>query len=157
MPNAFEPEWQSEYPPFKVRSTQLARQAGARELGASVYEIDPGGRVSPFHIHHGNEELLVVLAGAPTLRTPQGERELIPGEVAAFPAGPEGAHQVLNRSDSPARVLIVSTMRSPDVVEHLDSGKVLTRIGPKGGAGQTQVAAFKRDDAVEPMSGEADA
>ena len=154
MPNAFEPEWQSEYPPFKVRSTQLARQAGARELGASVYEIDPGGRVSPFHIHHGNEELLVVLAGSPTLRTPQGERELAPGEVAAFPAGPEGAHQVLNRSDGPARVLIVSTMRSPDVVEHLDSGKVLTRTGSKSGPGQAQVAAFNRADAVEPMSGE---
>ena len=153
MPNAFEPEWQNEYAPFKVRSSQLARLAGARELGASVYEIEPGGRVSPFHIHHANEELLLVLAGTPTLRTPQGERELSPGEVAAFPAGPEGAHQVLNRSGEPARVLIVSTMRSPDVVEHLDSGKVLTRTGTKG-PGQAQVSAFKRSDAVEPMSGE---
>jgi uncharacterized cupin superfamily protein len=153
VPNAFEPEWQHEYEPFKVRIMQVGRQAGARELGASVYEIDPGGRVSPFHVHHANEELLLVMSGRPTLRTPKGERELDAGEVVAFPPGPEGAHQVLNNSDQPARVLVVSTMRSPDVVEHLDSGKLLASTGPQG-FGQGQVTAFRRADAVEPMTDE---
>ena len=57
---------------------------------------------------------MVVLSGRPRLRTPEGERELEPGAVVAFPRGPDGAHQVTNPGDEPARVLLVSTMNFPD-------------------------------------------
>jgi quercetin dioxygenase-like cupin family protein len=81
-PNALEPEWDVELsvPPFLARAMRLGAHAGARELGATLYEIDPGGTIAPYHVHHGNEELLLVLSGAPQLRTPDGVREL--------PAGP---------------------------------------------------------------------
>ena len=155
MPNIFEPEWEHAFEPFRVRIYSVGRHAGGRDLGASVFEVEPGGRTSPFHVHHANEEMLFVLQGRPTLRTAAGERELSPGDAVGFPAGPEGAHQVLNRSEEPVRVLIVSTMRMPDVVEHLDSGKLLALTGSQH-PGQGQVAAFRRDDSVEPMTGEAD-
>ncbi len=45
----------------------MGARAVAEKLGASVYETAPGGRISPLHVHHGNEEM-VVLAGRPTLR-----------------------------------------------------------------------------------------
>lgn len=48
-------------------------------LAMSVYELLPGQTQCPYHFHHGNDELLVVLRGTPTLRTPEGERELRPG------------------------------------------------------------------------------
>jgi uncharacterized cupin superfamily protein len=151
MPNVKSPEWEAELP--GLRGARIGRQAGSSALRATLYEVEPGGRVSPLHVHHANEELLVVLAGTPTLRTADGERELADGELVAFPPGPGGAHQVLNRSGAPARVLIASTAIFPEVAEHLDSDKFLILTGPFGEPG-SQAYAFRRGDAVPPMEGE---
>jgi uncharacterized cupin superfamily protein len=133
-PNIHTPEWEAELPPpFSGRGQRVGAAAGARELGATLYEIDPGGAVAPYHAHHGNEEMLVVLSGTPSLRTPEGVRRLEAGAVVAFPRGAEGAHRVLNRSGEPARVLLMSTMRFPDVAEHLDTGATLAILGPAEG------------------------
>ena len=68
-----------------------------------------------------------VVRGQPTLRTPEGERQLDEGDVVCFPRGKAGAHQVWNRSDSPIRVLMLSTLVTPEIVEYLDTGKVGAR------------------------------
>jgi len=134
-PNVLTPRWDAELdaPPFRVRGARVGHHANAGELGATLYEIAPGGRVSPYHLHHANEELLVVLDGTPELRTPAGVRTLEPGAVVAFPAGPDGAHAVRNPGDAPARVLLVSTMRLPDIAEHLDTGTTLAITGAGSG------------------------
>jgi uncharacterized cupin superfamily protein len=134
-PNTLEPEWdaQLDEPPFLARAMRIAARAGARELGATLYELDPGGTIAPYHMHHGNEELLLVLAGTPELRTPDGMRELAAGAAVAFPRGPAGAHSVTNRSAAPVRLLIVSTMHYPEVAEHLDTGTWLAVLGPAEG------------------------
>ena len=136
-PNVFEPSFDAEQdkPPFSWRRARLGRQAGSERLGASLFELPPGASSFPLHIHHANEELIVVLVGRPTLRTLDGERELRPGEVVACPAGRPGAHRIDNRSDEPARFLIVSTMISPEVNEYPDSGKVWARSFAPGAEG----------------------
>jgi uncharacterized cupin superfamily protein len=70
------------------------------------------------------EEWLLVVSGTPTLRAPEGERELARGDVVVFHEGPDGAHQLINRSAEPARVLIFSSESSLTVVHYPDSGKV---------------------------------
>src|SRR5215204_768970 len=107
MPNLFEPDWDAERddPPFRWRRARLARQAGARDLGASLFEVPPGAATFPLHAHFANEELLVVLAGRPTLTTRDAKRELAPGEVVAFPAGLAGAHRLDNTTDEVVRIL----------------------------------------------------
>jgi uncharacterized cupin superfamily protein len=134
-PNALHCGWDLDLPepPFASRIARVGVAAGASELGAAVFEIEPGGTISPYHVHHGNEELLVVLAGTPELRTPDGTRELATGAVVSFPRGAGGAHQVANHSPQTARVLVVSTMHFPDVVEHLDTGTWLAVTGPQDG------------------------
>ena len=128
-PSIRDPRWDAEQDqgPFRWRRARVGHQAGARELGASVFELPPGASTFPLHAHHANEEFLVVLAGRPTLRTADGERALTEGDVVSFPTGRAGAHRIDNRTDVPARVLIVSTMIGPDVVEHLDSEKLYAR------------------------------
>jgi uncharacterized cupin superfamily protein len=76
MANIFEPEeWvEREQPPLIGRASRVGAQAGGERLGATLYEIDPGGYGSPFHLHHGNEEMIIVLCGSPTLRTLDGTR-----------------------------------------------------------------------------------
>lgn len=135
-PNVFEPaSWDREIAdqPFRSRGLRVGAHAGATELGATLFEIDPGGTAAPYHLHHANEELLIVLSGQPELRTPAGTRTLEPGTVVAFPRGPDGAHRVANRGEEVVRFLMVSTMRTPDVAEHPDTGATLTITGPGEG------------------------
>jgi uncharacterized cupin superfamily protein len=125
MPADFEqPSWEADkYPGRHV--APLGAQAGAQELAANVYELDPGAVGSPLHVHHANEELLLVLAGTLSLRGPDGTQILPAGAVVSFPRGPAGAHSLVNRSDAPVRYLVVSTTNRPDVVEYLDTAATL--------------------------------
>jgi uncharacterized cupin superfamily protein len=100
------------------------RLGGGSLLGGSLYELPPGEKTWPYHYEVGCEEWLVVVSGRPTLRTPEGERELEAGDVAVFPDGPEGAHQLANRTDEPCRVLLLSSKGPVAVVHYPDSGKV---------------------------------
>lgn len=156
MSNFSEPEFDppSEREGFRGRRARLGRQAGAEHLGLSLFELEPGSAPFPLHYHLGNEEMLIVLAGEPSLRTPNGERPLAEGEVVAFPVGEEGAHQVVNRSDKPARVLILSEMNAPDVVVRPESNKISAFGRPPGAAGDGFHDAYFRRDAVDLWDGE---
>jgi uncharacterized cupin superfamily protein len=112
---------------WRSRDAWVGARLGAKLIGGSLYELEPGQKLWPYHVHHANEEWLVALSGRPTLRSPDGEQELAQGDVVCFPRGPAGAHQVINRTDVPARILMLSTMVVPEIVEYLDSGKVGSR------------------------------
>lgn len=127
LENALEPgEWDDygDIPPgWCTKPRRLVRRPGSK-LTMSVYVLDPGETHLPYHFHHGAEELLLVLEGTPTLRVPAGERELRPGDVAHFPPGAEGAHQVRNASDAQVRFVVAATTTTPEVVEYPDTGKL---------------------------------
>jgi uncharacterized cupin superfamily protein len=97
---------------------------GGPLLGATLYELERGNFVV-YHAHHGSEELLIVLRGRPTLRTPEGERELDEGEVVHFVRGPDGAHGLINRSDSVVRYVMAGAHVSPEVIEYPDQGRLV--------------------------------
>ena len=65
-----------------------------------------------------------MLAGTPTLRHPDGEDVLSPGDTICFAEGPDGSHKVTNQADETARVMIISTFARPAVAVFPDSGKV---------------------------------
>src|SRR3712207_2679424 len=105
-PNFDEPR---DRPGFRCRRARLGQQAGAVKLGASLWELPPGEAAYPYHFHLGEEELIVVLDGRPSLRTPDGWRELDEGAVVSFRVGEEGAHQLVNRGNEQVRFLSIST------------------------------------------------
>ena len=105
----------------------VGRRLNAELIGGSMYELEPGHKLFPYHTHHANEEWLLVLRGEPTLRTADGEQELREGDVAVFRRGKNGFHQVVNRTDAPIRVLMISTLLMPELVEYPDSGKIGAR------------------------------
>jgi len=129
MPNLLHPDWDAErdHEGFRWRRAFLGRQAGARKLGASLFAVAPGGATFPLHAHLANEELLLVLAGRPTLLGYGTQRELDEGEVVAFPAGRAGAHRLENRTDAEIRLVIVSTMLAPEVNLMLEDGTAWVR------------------------------
>jgi uncharacterized cupin superfamily protein len=109
--------------PDGVSIIQVAKRAGAELLGATVYAMEPGSRWGDLHVHHANEEMIVVLDGSPTIHTLDGSRELRAGDVVACLRGRRGAHRLTNDSDTSARVLIVSTMNMPEIVEYPEEGE----------------------------------
>jgi uncharacterized cupin superfamily protein len=128
-PNAFNPEFAATSAPdgFRCRGARLAEQAGSERLGMSLYELPPGERNFPYHWHTANEEMLIVLRGTVGLRGPDGWRELPEGAVVAFPRGEGGAHQMRNNTSEPVRFLMISEVRSPEVIVYPDSDKVGAR------------------------------
>ena len=91
-------------------------------LGASLIELLPGADDGPLHMHYGVEEMFFVLSGTPSVRTPDGEERLSPGDVVYFPEGPEGLHTFGNPTEQPVRMIGISTKRFPDVVAYPERG-----------------------------------
>jgi uncharacterized cupin superfamily protein len=80
----------------------VASPAGSSETAMYIYDIAPGESSSPYHYEYVEEWLLVV-AGTVAVRVPDGEHSLERGDLVRFPAGPAGAHKIMNKSDSPAQ------------------------------------------------------
>jgi uncharacterized cupin superfamily protein len=112
---------------WRSKDAWVGHHIGAELLGGSMYELEGRNKLWPFHTHHANEEWVVVLRGTPTLRTHEGEQLLQEGDVVCFPRGKDGAHQIINRSEGSIRVLMLSSLVSPDIVEYLDTGKIGAR------------------------------
>jgi uncharacterized cupin superfamily protein len=115
------------------RSKRLVEPGVA--LGASVYELGPGN-FNVYHFHHGSEELLIVLRGRPTLRTPEGERQLAEGEVVHFPIGPAGTHGVRNDTDEQVRYVVAGIRVSPEVVEYPELKQIAAQARTESQTGE---------------------
>ena len=102
---------------------KLAPLLGATRMAGSLYELPPGESNCPYH-YESNEEWLLVLSGAVTVRHPGGEDVLEAGDIVCFPAGPDGAHKLTNRSDGTVRMLMLSTKDFPAVAVYPDSDKI---------------------------------
>jgi uncharacterized cupin superfamily protein len=125
--NLFKPtDWDNENDRdgYRHKVTAFGKRLGATLLGGSLYELPPGEKTWPYHYEQGCEEWLLVVAGKPTLRSPDGEQQLEPGDVAVFPEGPDGAHGVSNGTDEPVRVVLFSSKSPLAVVHYPDSGKI---------------------------------
>jgi uncharacterized cupin superfamily protein len=122
-------EWErtEEREGWRSKDAWIGARLEAELIGGSLYELESGNKLWPYHTHHANEEWLIVVRGRPTLRRHDGEQELREGDVVCFRRGKDGFHQVLNRTDSPIRVLMLSTLITPDIVEYPDSGKIGSR------------------------------
>lgn len=152
MANIYEPSFEGGERPegFRARRARIGDELGSELIGASLWEVPPGEAAYPYHFHYADEELVIVLSGRPSLRTPDGVRELKEGEALRFPLGEEGAHQILNRTDELVTFLAISSSGRPDVIVYPDSDKIGVRL--PGGRGLR--AFFRRDDAVDYFDGE---
>ena len=126
----------------------VARAVGSTATLMFIYDVAPGERQCPYH-YEFEEEWLLVVDGTLVLRTPDGEHTVERGDVVCFAAGPTGAHQLINRTDSPARTLMFSSSRAPAVSVYPDSDKIGVWPGDK-----ENDLVFKRGSAVPWAEGE---
>jgi len=134
---------------YEVPFARIGPVVGGSLLGMSVYELSTGNSICPYHYEYPEEEWLIVLEGRPTLRDPDGEHELEPGDVVCFPSGPDGAHKVTNRGSGTVLVAMISTKARTAVAVYPDSDKV----GVWSGDGDVAML-VPRDAAVDYWFGE---
>jgi uncharacterized cupin superfamily protein len=135
---------------FRAGMAGLGRVTGATSTGISVYELPPGEAICPYHYEVGEEEWLLVISGRPTLRTPEGSRELSQWDVTFFPKGREGAHAVRNDTSEPVRVAMFSENRWPGASVYPDSDK----IGIWTGGDRSDDLMVRRSSGVDYYDGE---
>jgi uncharacterized cupin superfamily protein len=128
----------------------VTRVTGSSSTSMFVYDLAPGTSSSPYHYEY-DEEWLLVVDGTVVVRTPGGEETLARGDIVCFPAGPTGAHKVMNRSSEPARTLLFSSSRVPAVSVYPDSDKIGVWPGDDENA-----LIFRRRSAVAWADGEED-
>ena len=126
----------------------VARAVGSNATLMFIYDLEPGRSSSPYHYEY-EEEWLLVVDGTVVVRAPDGEHTLKRGDLVCFPAGPAGAHKLMNRSESPARALLFSSSRAPAVSVYPDSDT----IGVWPGDEENDLV-FKRGTAVPWSTGE---
>jgi uncharacterized cupin superfamily protein len=110
-------------PPYTGEWAEVGRLLGAQKLGYAMARLERGQAFCPYHWHTREEELFVVLAGTPTLRTPRGTFALRAGDAIAFRTEPRGAHKLTNDVDEPALVLMIANSDAGDVCSYPDSRK----------------------------------
>ena len=143
-------EYDSEDPAgFRSGMARFGRDLDAEDSGATLYELKPGEAVCPYHYEYGEEEWALVVDGSPSARTPDGTEQLEPLDLVFFPKGPDGAHQIRNDSDAPARLLMWSTVVLPTATVYPDSDKVGVWTGNK-----EDDVMVRRDSAVDYFEGE---
>ena len=103
---------------------RLSKTADSKQLVFDIRSLPPGKYSFPYHFHHNAEELMVILSGSATLRTPDGFRELNAGDIIFFETGKTGAHQFFNHTQIPCTYLDIRTAFGTDVCEYPDSGKI---------------------------------
>jgi uncharacterized cupin superfamily protein len=108
---------------YRAGSQRFGPKLDAKRIGATVYEIPPGQSLCPYH-YETEEEWVLVLAGEVTLRHPEGEDVLRPGDVVAFPVGPAGAHKTTNRGTETVRLLMWATSDTSGYCVYPDSNKI---------------------------------
>lgn len=154
MPNIYKPSFEPGERPggFRSKRARIGYELGSELIGASLWELPPGEAAYPYHFHYADEEIVIVLSGQPSLRTPDGTRELEEGEAVHFPLGEAGAHQIVNQGEKTATLLAVSSHGRPDVVVYPDSDKI--GVGERLPRGGGLRVFFRRGDGVDYFEGE---
>jgi uncharacterized cupin superfamily protein len=151
-PNVFNAEFEyegNEPAGYEAGEAIALKDAGGKQLSVRLYEIPADQSPCPYHYEY-EEEWLLVLEGAPTLRAPGGEQQLSKGDLVCFPPGPDGAHKLTNRTAESVRVLMWSSAREPAVAVYPDSDK----IGVWPGRDEDSLMLHRKDGAVDYWDGE---
>ena len=126
----------------------IVPKAAENQCTVAIMEVPPQKSSYPYHFHMGITEVFYIISGIGSLETPDGEREVAKGDVIVFPPGMQGAHRIMNMSESEMLVYLdCDTTSMSDVAFYPHSGKMGTIV-----AGEP--AFFELKDRVDYYKGE---
>lgn len=101
-------------------SLRLGDAGGLTQFGANLVMLEPGAMSSLRHWHLNEDEFVMVTEGECVMVQDEGEYVMRPGDCAAFPAGSTNGHHFLNRTDKPAKFLVVGSKAPREVATYSD-------------------------------------
>ena len=144
---------QSEKGQFQENFSGISDKIGAQKLGYSITTVPPGKKACPFHNHHINEEMFLILEGEGMLRFGEHEYAIKRHDIIACPAGGKDvAHQIVNTSQADIKYLCLSTNEPYEICEYPDSNKIQSMVGEQGE--RELIRIFKASDKVDYYDGE---
>jgi uncharacterized cupin superfamily protein len=111
----------------------ISDRIGAQKLGYNLTILPPGKAQCPFHNHHGEEEMFVILQGEGELRFGDQRFRIRRHDVIACPpGGRDVAHQIINTGSTTMRYLAISNLAEIETCEYPDSNKIMIAAGRRG-------------------------
>jgi uncharacterized cupin superfamily protein len=133
---------------YTLRRGQISDHIGAKKLGYNLTVLPPGKAQCPFHCHHGEEEMFLIIEGEGELRFGDKRYPIRKHDVIACPpGGPNVAHQIINNGKTTMRYLALSTLVDVDTCEYPDSQKILIVTGQRGESGVRKM--FRAENTVD--------
>jgi len=133
---------------YTSKRGQISDHIGAKKLGYNLTVLPAGKIQCPFHSHHGEEEMFLILEGHGELRFGDKRYPIREHDVIACPTGgPEVAHQIINTGTETMRYLSLSTLVEVEACEYPDSQKVLVVAGERGKRGLRKM--FRAEQTVD--------
>lgn len=122
-----QPKHKNEHEPYEYKKYELTPRG--EQCYVCIYELPPLKASYPYHYHTANTEVFYIISGSGEIKTPDGIKTIIAGDVIVCPPCEAGAHKIINTSESePLRYLDCDTTISPDVIFYPDSGKLGTIV-----------------------------
>ena len=122
-----EPFEQGEH--YECLDCSFGRRIGLEQMGISYSIVPPGKSACPFHVHHVEEEMFVILEGEGVYRFGEDRHAVKAGDVLSAPCGgPANAHKLTNTGTGPLKYLSISTLAETEICEYPDSGKFLASV-----------------------------
>jgi len=132
---------------YEVAPAACSESMGAKKLGFNVGALKPGEFSCPYHFHHSEEELFIILEGKAMLRMNNNYREVKKGDLIFCSASPEGAHQLYNHTDDVCKYFALSNENDEfEVGEYPDSKKILVRKARKVFEVKSEVDYYKGEE-----------
>jgi uncharacterized cupin superfamily protein len=133
---------------YTSKRGSISDRIGARQLGYNLTVLPPGKAQCPFHSHHGEEEMFLILEGEGELRFGDQRYPIRQHDVIACPTGgPQVAHQIINTGTTPMRYLALSNVVEIETCEYPDSNKIMVAAGPRGHRGLRKM--FRAENTVD--------
>jgi uncharacterized cupin superfamily protein len=107
-------------------SLRLGQAGGLTQFGVNLVTLDPGARSSLRHWHRHEDEFVMVTEGTLVMQTNAGDTQMHAGDCAAFPANDGDGHCFVNRTDAPARFLVIGTKAPREVATYSDIDMMVT-------------------------------
>lgn len=140
---------------FESRDASFGADLGLTDLGIGYSELPPGKSGCPFHNHHIEEELFIIISGEGEYRFGPDRYPVKPGDVLGAPAGgPETAHHLINTGTVPLTYLSISANAKAEICEYPDSGKFLAKSRAIPGGKPVFRFLGRQDSAVDYWDGE---
>ena len=109
----------------------LGNEGRLTQFGVNLVMLEPGAKSSLRHWHMHEDEFVLVTEGELVLVMDEGETSMSAGECAAFKAGVQNGHHLINKSDKVGKFLVVGTRAANEVAYYSDID-MKVKVGPEG-------------------------